>query len=210
MAGKNHPPEGTQEQGYPQQGPPTGGPPPQGHHAGYQQQGYPPQGYQQPPPGYAYPPPQKKSHTLRNVLLGMVLALILIIGGCVALIGGAANEIDKAIDEEAANDRPTTVEVGKKFSHDGYEVAAGWKVGREFGTVTINNINVTNVQNDSLTGDGGRTALLTFRFYKGKQNLAEVECTGKELQEGESSSMDCFSTDEFPTGYKQVKVADFW
>lgn len=64
---------------------------------------------------------------------------------------------------------------------------------------------VTNASDD----DTSRTALLTFTFYKGSENLAEVECSSNELQAGESSKMDCFSTDsEFPTGYKTIKVAD--
>lgn len=172
----------------------------------------PPQGgYQQPPPGYYYGPPPKKKHTVRNVLLGLTAVFVLMIGGCVALLGGAANEIDKAIDEEAANDKPTDVRVGKKFTHDDYDVSAGWKVSREFGSITIKNMSVTNTQSESVAGGSGRTALLTFRFYNGKENLAEVECNSKEMQEGESSAMDCFSTDNYPKKrWNSVRVADFW
>ena len=68
---------------------------------------YPPQqGYYAPQPG-GYPPteqPVKKSHTLRNVLIAVFLVFILFIGGCMALIGGAAKEIDKAIDEVKSQD----------------------------------------------------------------------------------------------------------
>lgn len=158
---------------------------------------YPPQGYYEPP---------KKKHTLRNVLLIFALLFVLGIAGCVALIGGAANEADKAIKAEEANDKPTEVAEGAAFTHDDFEVDAGWVVKKDgLGGVTIENARVTNASDD----DTSRTALLTFTFYKGSENLAEVECSSNELQAGESSKMDCFSTDsEFPTGYKTIKVAD--
>jgi hypothetical protein len=171
-------------------GAPAGPPPPQ-------------QGYYQPGP------PPKKKHTLRNVLLILLVLFLLCVGGCIALIGGAANEVDKSVKKEQANDRPEVVKLGASFKHDGYTVHSGWKLARDFGTVTIKGLRITNVKNDSFTGSGkGRSALLTFRFYNGTENLAEVICNGKELQEGESSGMDCSSTDKFPKGYKTIKVAD--
>jgi hypothetical protein len=138
---------------------------------------------------------------------------ILFIGGCIALIGGAANEVDKALNEdgsslseEEANDTPAVVKPGKGFTHDQFKAARGWRVAKEdFGnTPTIKNLRVTNVSEE-----GQRTALLTFRFYKGTEVLAEVECSTNEMQAGESSRMQCFSgSGQFPTGYKTIKVAD--
>lgn len=162
------------------------------------------------PPGYpqGYPPqePPKKKHTLRNVLLVLAVLFVLFVGGCFALLGGAANEVDKAISDEAANDRPTEVAEGAAFTHDDFDVDKGWTVEKDgLGGVTIENARVTNASDD----EDSRTALLTFTFYKGSENLAEVECSSNELQAGESSKMDCFSTDsDFPTGYKVIKVAD--
>lgn len=127
-----------------------------------------------------------------------------------ALLGGAANEIDKAIKKEDANDKPTEVSVGKAFEHDGYEADAGWKLTKDMiGDATINGLHITNTQKSD-TGGGGRTALLTFRIYKGTENLAEITCTGKELQEGESGTMDCSSTDQLPTDFDAIKVADLF
>ncbi|WP_158648000.1 hypothetical protein [Nocardioides houyundeii] len=167
------------------------------------------------PPGGSYPqgsyqpqPPPKKKHTLRNVLLLLVLVFVLFIGGCIALVGGAANEVAKEIDKsvaaEAENDKPKPVVEGKAFTHDGFNVASGWTVTKDgLGGVTIEGGKVTNDNEDA------RSALLTFTFYKGKENLAEVECSSNELQAGESSKLDCVSFDsEFPTGYKTIKVAD--
>lgn len=182
MSDAQQPP--TNQQPYGQQQPPPGGVPPQG----YYQQG----------------PPPKKKHTVRNVLLILVLVFILFIGGCLALLGGAANEIDKAIKDEEANDKPKEVAVGKAFTHDDFEVDAGWKVAKDgLGGVNIEGLRTTNV------ADEARTALLTFRFYKGSENLAEVECSSNKVQPEESSVLDCFSTSsEFPEGYDTVKVSD--
>jgi hypothetical protein len=158
---------------------------------------------QQPAPGQM-PQQPKKKHTVRNVLLAIIGVFILFVGGCFALVGGAANEIDKAIQEEEANDKPVAVEEGKAFTHDGFEVTGGWKVANDgLGGATIKGLSVTN------TADEERTALLSFRFYKGKTNLAEVECSSNQLQADESSSLDCFSTDtKFPKGYNEIRVAD--
>lgn len=168
------------------------------------QHSYPSGGY--PQGSYQQGPPPKKKHTVRNVLLILGLLFILMVGGCIALIGGAANEIDKAVKEEEENDKPRDVSAGKAFEHDGFKVDAGWEVTKEqFGGATITKLRVTN---DS---DEERSAMLSFRFYKGKENLGEIECSSNQLQAGESSKMDCFSLDsEFPTGYKKIRVADSW
>jgi hypothetical protein len=44
-------------------------------------------------------PKPKKKHTVRNIFLGIIALGILFTAGCMALIGGAANEISKSIDE---------------------------------------------------------------------------------------------------------------
>jgi len=164
------------------------------------QQPYP----QQPPPGYYGGPPPKKKHTVRNVLLVLLALMVLFVGGCIALIGGAANEIDKAIKEEEANDKPQVVTEGKAFTHDDFEVEGGWSVERDgMGGVTIEGLRATN------GADEERSALLSFRFYRGNENLAEVECSSNQLQPDEVSAMDCFSFDgEFPEDYDEIRVAD--
>lgn len=69
---------------YPPQQPPPGGYPQGGQ--------YPPQGYYQQPP--------KKKRKWPWIVGGIVLVFILMIGGCMAMIGGAANEIDKESKRE--------------------------------------------------------------------------------------------------------------
>ena len=168
-----------------------------------------------PPPGMGYQQaaPPKQKHTLRNVLLISGLVLILFCGGCLALGGSILNEageeIDKALEEEAENDKPKEVTEGQAFEHDGYKVDAGWKVGAdEFGYAEITGVRVTNTEAPDAFDGSGRSALLTFTFYRGTENLLEVNCTGNELQEGESTTLDCGSLDKLPKDYDTIKVAD--
>lgn len=164
-------------------------------------------------PVYYQQPPQKKSHVLRWVLLTIVLLFVLLVGGCFALLGVAGNEVSKSIDKsiasEAANDKPAVVAEGAAFEHDGYSISKGWSVGAaQYGGVTIKDITVTLADDQGVTG-GGRSALLTFRLYDGTAVASEITCSSNEMQEGETSKMDCYSSDsgKVPT-YDTIKVAD--
>jgi hypothetical protein len=150
----------------------------------------------------------KQKHTLRNVLLVLALILVLFVGGCFALLGAAVNEADKAVKKEQANDRPTTVTEGASFDHDGYTVAKGWSVAPEKfgGGATIKRLRVT--LNDD-QGTSGRSALFTFRLYRGNDVLSEIGCSSNEMQEGETSLMDCISMNSKKViGWDTIKVAD--
>lgn len=162
---------------------------------------------QQPYQPNPYPQQPQKKSKVWWILGGIALVGILACGGCFAVVGLAADEasksIDKSLDEEAENDRPTVIKEGAAFEHDKYKVDAGWKVGREFGTVTITGMRVTNDSDEE-----ARTALLDVAFYKGDEVLATVSCSSQELQGNESSRMDCVSGDPFPRGYTEIKVSD--
>ena len=73
-------------------------PPPQ-----FPQGQYPQQPYGQQPYGGQYPPqmpPARKRKKWPWILGGIILLFVAMVGGCVALIGGAANEIDKEMNRE--------------------------------------------------------------------------------------------------------------
>lgn len=63
---------------------------------------YPPQPPAQPgpPPGWQQPPPPKKKHTVRNVLLIITVLVFLGVAGCIAVIAGIGNEINKDAETE--------------------------------------------------------------------------------------------------------------
>ncbi|HQV20788.1 MAG: hypothetical protein KDB67_03510 [Gordonia sp.] len=78
-------------------------PPPQFPQGQYPQQPYGQQPYGQQLYGGQYPPqmpPARKRKKWPWILGGIILLFVAMVGGCVALIGGAANEIDKEMNRE--------------------------------------------------------------------------------------------------------------
>lgn len=143
---------------------------------------------------------------VKKVLLGVFIALILLVGGCFAVVSAGVDAVDDAVKAEEANDKPKPVEVGKAFVHDGYEFGPGWKVVKDgLGGAEITGLKVTNAK------DSTQTVMVTFTFTKGNEKLGEVECNAGELEAGQVSKLDCFSLDDgFPTGWTEIKVADMW
>lgn len=54
--------------------------------------------------------------TVMKIVLGIVIASVLLIGGCMALLGGAINEVDKEIDKQQA-EHSITQEEFKSLKH---------------------------------------------------------------------------------------------
>lgn len=174
-------------------------PPPPGPDQPYQQP-YGQQPYQQP---YGQQPPKKSNKTLW-IILGVIFGLmILVCGGCLAVGGMFANEVDKAIEEEAENDEPTEIEVGQAFEHDDYVADEGWTISKDsLGDFAIENLKITNDSDDS------RSAWLDITVYKGNELLGTIDCTSNELQPGDATVLDCTSLDKFSENYDTVKIAD--
>ncbi|MBM4617952.1 hypothetical protein GS534_24280 [Rhodococcus hoagii] len=58
-------------------------------------------------PHYYAPQPQpKKSHTGRNIAIGVAVVAVLGFGGCAALVAGTANEISNTINSSTAATTP--------------------------------------------------------------------------------------------------------
>ena len=117
-----------------------------------------------------------------------------------ALVGGAANEISKSIDESEAKDsepggpdNPLEVAEGEAFSVSGFEYGAGWKVANgEFGGAEVTGLKVTNNRDDK------DSALVEIKFMKGSEVLALVDCTTEPIAVGQTTKVDCFSGDDLP------------
>lgn len=117
---------------------------------------------------------------MKKALLGVVIALVLLAGGCFAVLGAGLNAADEAIKKEEANDKPRAVAVGKAFEHDGYDVDGGWEVEKDaLGSADITGLKVTN------THDSREVIQFTFTFVKGKEKLGEVQCNAGELEAGQ-------------------------
>src|SRR6478672_8433167 len=127
-----------------------------------------------PPPGAAVPPPPKKKHTVRNVLLIILALVVLAIGGCVAIIGSAANEVDKAIKKSDAADKQP----------DG------------IGGMTVERLKFTNNR------DKKDSAIVEIKFMKGSEILGTVDCLSQPVPVGQTATESCAGTDGSVKGYE--------
>lgn len=163
---------------------------------------------QQPPPGYYQGPPPKKKHTLRNVLLAVVLLFVLVVGGCLALVGTAANEVGKAIEEGktevGGTDNPLEIQPGKAFDVRGFKYAAGWTLkGDQFGNYAeIKGLKVTNERDDR------DSALVEIKMWRGSEVLALVDCTTEPIAPNTTVTLSCSSGDKMPKNYDKVTIND--
>ena len=100
---------------------------------------------------------------------------------------------------------PLVVEEGAGFTYGEFTMAPGWKVNKMAGSVVIGDVWVRN------DADVARGVSLMFRFFKGSDLLAEVECGGPPagFQPGESGQLLCLSPDfdDYPTGYTEIRVS---
>lgn len=156
------------------------------------------------------PTPAKKSHTVRNVILGVIAVFVLLIGGCLALVGGAANEISNSIDDAEAQDsepggpdNPLEITPGEEFSVSGFEYAGGWKIAAgEFGGIDVTGLKVTNNRDDK------DSALVEIKFMQGTEVLALVDCSTEPVAVSQTTTLDCVSGDDLPQDYDALTIND--
>ena len=151
-------------------------------------------------------PKAKKSHTVRNVLLGITFAFILLFGGCLALIGGTANEIDKSItkheNKEGGSKNPINISEGKGFKIGDNEYLPGWSFeNNALGDADVAGLKVTNNSDEADYPD------IEFRFFNGKEELAEVSCgLLKEVQPGTTAKIECSGDQPLPKKWDNLTV----
>jgi hypothetical protein len=151
----------------------------------------------------------KKKHTVRNVVIAVLVVFILFVAGCMALLGSAANEVSKSIDasieadkQPGGPDNPMKIIPGKAFEVSGFEYAPGWNVGEDFGYVSVNGLKVTNNRDDK------DSALVELKFWKGNEVLALADCTTEPIAVGTTTGVDCTSADKLPKDYDKVTIND--
>jgi hypothetical protein len=152
---------------------------------------------------------EKNSHTIRNVLLVILALIVLTFAGCVAFLGTAVNEADKAIKNSEAKDEepggpenPLTIEEGKAFEVSGFNYKAGWRVVDDIGTVGIKRLRVTNNRD---TKDG---AIVEIKFLVDDEVVALTDCTTEQIPVGQTTKVDCGSGDELPKKYDRITIND--
>lgn len=152
------------------------------------------------------PAPPKKSHTVRNVFLVLALLAVLLVGGCIALLGAGLDAADKAIKEDANKaggvENPMAIEPGKAFEVDGFDYAAGWSVtSSQFG-LEVKGLKVTNNREDR------DSALVEIKFMRGNEVAALADCTTSPIQVGETVTVKCLSGDKLPKQYDEITIND--
>lgn len=165
---------------------------------------------QQPPQGYYSPqPPQKKKHTLRNVLLIVIAVCVLLMAGCAALVGMAANEVGKSIDKSIEADKqpggpdnPLTIQEGEAFEVAGFKYAAGWSIKPTFGLWEVKGLKVTNER------DKTDSALVEIKLWKGSEVLSLADCTTEPIAPNTTVTLSCFSADKLPKNYGKITIND--
>ena len=149
-------------------------------------------------PPMAYPRLPKKKHTVRNVFLVLLVASVLSIGGCMAFLASAGNELAKSVDESTARNAPQEVTVGKAFSVGKHQTLAGWTVSSEAGMFSVAG-KVTNVS------DMTSTAFLHFKFVsKTGEVLGNVQCNSSDLEPGQTQALNCVPDGQFSKAYAKV------
>lgn len=152
------------------------------------------------------PAPPKKSHTLRNVLLAVALGMVLLVGGCFAVVGMAANEVGQAMEENSnkpgGDSNPLEITAGEAFEVDGFNYADGWKVTNTFGAANVKGLKVTNNRDDS------DSAIVEIKAWRGQEVLMVIDCTTEPIQPGTTTSLSCVSGDKLPANYDRLTIND--
>jgi hypothetical protein len=154
--------------------------------------------------------PAKQKHTVRNVLLVVIALFVLFIGGCLAFVGGVANDVSNSIEdaeekdqEPGGPDNPLTITEGEAFSVSGFDYAAGWSVEDDgLGSPDLADLKVTNNRDDK------DSALVEIKFMKGSEVLAVADCTTEPVAVGETTTLSCLSADELPEDYDRITIND--
>lgn len=152
-------------------------------------------------------PKPKKKHTALWVILGIIVAIVVLVGGCLAIVAGGVNEAVNTIEEDAnkpgGTSNPLPVVEGEAFEVDGFDYAAGWEIGSDvMGYAEITNLRVTNNR------DRRDSAFVAIKFWSGTEVLANVDCSTEPINIGTTVTLGCFSADALPAGYDKVTIND--
>jgi hypothetical protein len=182
----------------------------------YDQQPY-QQAYQQPyagAPTYLSQPASQGSSAARTVLIVIGVLMVLLVGGCVAVVATVGVTVDNVVDDVAeemeadanapgGSANPLTVTPGSAFEAQGFSYAAGWSLGADsFDDVEVLDLRVTN------TGTETDSVFIDVELLRGTQALAEATCSSGRVAPGGTVPLTCFSVDDLPADYDTVTVAD--
>src|SRR3546814_19290167 len=81
---------------------------------------------------YAVTPTKRPRDPFRMVAIGVALSFVLVLGGCMAVVGSMARELRPAFDVPVAavSTTVTRVETGRRFILSGFRTEPAWTVDR--------------------------------------------------------------------------------
>ena len=147
--------------------------------------------------------PPKKKHTVRNVFLILILAPgVLGMGGCTALVGGAANEVGKSIEQDAnkpgRHRQPADHHRGQGLRGRRLRLRGWLAIGKDgLGDMDVKGLKVTNNR------DSKDSALVEIKVWRGTEVLALADCTTEPIDVGTTVSLSCLSADALPEEVRQ-------
>jgi len=146
-----------------------------------------------------------------KVILGVVIGGVLLIGGCMAIVGGAANEVAKEMDKSSEASSGKQSSDGSNAKSNDPSVVGNWKIenmkqikfAEEYGMFATVSLKVRNVSDDA------DTPWLAIRLTDKKGDLiAEYDCIGDEYEPGQGGTVRCSSLDDYaPFAEWEVKNA---
>jgi hypothetical protein len=158
---------------------------------------------QQQPQPYAQPLPPKKKRKWPIVLLVLVVLFIAAVGGCMALVGGAANEVSKSLDETEAKNAPRDVKPGAAFTIGKHQTLAGWTVKNDGGMFAV----AGKVKNTSTSTS---SSFIHFKFLSASgEVLGNVQCNSGDLEPGQTQALSCLPDGKFAKYAKVTAEATF-
>lgn len=144
-------------------------------------------------PGAWYGPPPAKDNTLKWVLIIVGVLLLLTCGGCLAVVGLAANETKTIVDRELSRiETSESVEVveGEAFTIGNLDVSQGWRTqSSDVGEGILNLVATPRQRDDPALLDS--VPQIDFSFYRRDRLLGTVSCFGFDAKPGEPTVLEC-------------------
>lgn len=167
---------------------------------------------------YQFAPP-KKRHTVRNVLLAVIVtgAVLMVAGLFAAVEQTPATDAGKSAaaptskpaaqpgskrDTRLDRNKPTQVKVGQAVTKGRHRLEAGWSLrsSQYLETFEVAGAEVTNIS------DRASAAFIEIKVYRGTRLLGNVSCSSPDIEPGETATVDCFTSDRFARGWTRVTV----
>ena len=158
----------------------------------------------------AAPHPEGSRRPVENVVLLVVVAAILFVGGCVAVVGGAVGQLQDSAESGSVtydmrdfDSRGIThvVAEGDRFSMLFLRYQPGWTLSDDGrGRATVLGLEAFNQRSET-----ARPAV-RFHLLEARREVAAIRCTAPPVPSAGEVKLRCSSTDMLPSTYSRIRV----